>query len=265
MGRTRVIGWVLSFSLMLVACGGDSDDGSTTGATMGPGTTTTTGSTGAMGEPAGALADGPLEPGTYTFDGFVEPITFTIGEGWEADIGLAAEDKIGTAGEEETELTRFFALFHEDHPDASLGFLAPLRVVDPAKDWDEEGNLVAVPDDLIAWMTDHPFHEAEPPFDATVGTLPARAVDIRVAEVPENGWPNCGQCILWFPLSVRSEEGPLTAGDDVWGEDLDGYDRLLVVELSGRQLLVDVGATARMSFDEFIPVAEEVLATVDIG
>jgi hypothetical protein len=255
---------VLSFALLLVACG-DSDEGSTTGATEGLGTSTTAGSTGATGEPEGSLADGPLEPGTYTFEGFVEPITFTVGEGWEAEIGLAAEDTIGPAGEEETELTRFFALFHEDHPSASLGFLAPLRVVDPAKDWDQEGNLVPAPDDLVAWMADHPLHEAEEPFDTTVGTLPAKAVDVLVAEVPENGWPYCGQCVLWFPLSVRSEEGPLAAGDDVWGEDLEGFDRLIVVVVSGQQILVDVGATERNAFDEFVPIAEDVLATVEIG
>jgi hypothetical protein len=173
---------------------------------------------------------------------------------------------VGVGSEGETQLGALLALFHEDHPAANVAFVQSSRVVDPAKDWDEEDNIVPVPDDLVAWMADHPYHEAEEPFDTMVGAEPARAVDIFVAEVPRNGWPSCGgQCVLWLPLSVDQEDGPVSTDDLVFGGALEEYDRMIVVEIGGQQLLADMGSLKQNALDRFIPVAEEVLATVRFG
>ena len=266
MTRSSVRTALLSILFVVaVSCSGDaSENGSPTGPATGAtatGPTTATGST--AGGPTGAtvaapLVSGPLEPGTYTFDGSGEPLTLTVGEGWEALIeeGQANETPLGS----------FLALFNAEHPAANLAFVHPTRVVDPLKDWDEEGNVVPLPDDLIAWMHDHPMHDSQEPFDTTVGGLPARAVDIVVAEVPKNGWPSCGgQCVLWFPLSVDQEDGPLTEDDLVFGGANKEHDRQIVVEVGEETLVADIGAINAKSFEAFLPLAEEVLATVQFG
>jgi hypothetical protein len=252
---------VLALMLVAAGCAGDEQDGSPTPAATGAtGAITTTGvpaespasTTGVM-----PLAAGPLEPGSYTFDGFSEPISFTVSEGWEA---LLQEPE-----ESQTALGVFFALFNEDHPAANLAFLQSTRVVDPGKDWDEEGNLIPAPD-FIAFMADHPMHDAGEPFATTIGTVRARAVDLVVTEVPRNGWPSCGgQCVLWFPIAVDQEDGPLDENDLVFGGAFKEHDRQIAVEIGGQQLLVDIGAINARSFEAFLPLAEEILATIRFG
>lgn len=263
MSRFPVRAALLSLLLVITAaCGGDgSEDAAPTGAETGPtaatGTTAATGPSSATGTASTPLVGGPLEPGTYTFDGFTEPITFTLGEGWEAFLQDPEEG--------ETALGSFFALFNEDHPAANLAFVQATRVVDPGKDWDEEGNLIPAPD-FIAFMADHPMHEAEVPFETTLGALPANAIDLVVAEVPKNGWPSCGgQCVLWFPIAVDNEDGPVTEDDLVFAGALKEHDRMIVVEVGGQQLMADIGAINGKAFDTFLPLAEEVLATVRFG
>ena len=248
---------VVALTLVLVSCSDDSPQDVTTGLETGPSATASDGATGSIvGTPL--TEDGPLEPGTYTFEQFTVPLTFTVGAGWEAFIGVGGKD--------ETKLGSLFGLFHEDHPAANLAFVQSSRVVDPAKDWDEEGNVLPFPDDVTSWFAEHPYHKVEEPFDTTVGTVPARAVDIFVARVPKNGWPSCGgQCVLWFPLSVDQEDGPLTTDDLVFGGALGEYDRQIVVEVNGEVLLADIGSLKRKAFEAFIPLAEEVLATVRFG
>jgi len=272
MGRaSRGVVLVSLLALISAACSGD-DDGSPTGPTEVTGAATAaTAATGptATGDTAGAgatggtgatpLVSGPLEPGTYSFDRFGETVTLTLGEGWEAFVFEGPEEK-------ETALAEFFAFFNADHPAANLAFVLPTRVVDPAKEWDEADNLEPVPDDLVRWFEEHPLHEAGPVSDVTVAGLPGSAVDLVVADVPKNGWPACGgSCVLWVPVSVEHETGPLTDRDLVFAGALDEVDRQIVVEIGGQQLLIDIGAADQESFDAFLPLAEEVLATLTIG
>jgi hypothetical protein len=253
--------------LLIVAagCSGGDEGGSATDATGAAtastgatGATAATAATGATG-PSMLLENGPLEPGTYSFDGFGEPFSITLGEGWEAFV-------FEGPGEKETELGQFFALFNADHPAANIAFVQPTRMVDPAKDWDEEGNLISVADDLVAWFEQHPMHDAQRVFDTSVAERPGSGVDLVVVDVPKNGWPGCGgACVVWAPISVEHEDGPLTDHDLIFGGALDEVDREIVIVVGGQQLLIDIGAGDRKSFDAFLPLAEEVLATVQIG
>jgi hypothetical protein len=214
-----------------------------------------TGETAPAGE---ALVAGELEAGTYSFDGFAEPITFTVGEGWEAFIG---EPQAG-----DTVLGVFFALLHADHPAANVAFLTSSRVLDPGLAWNEEGSLVPAPEDLIAWFAEHPYHDADEPIDTTLAGRPARSVELTVVRRPRPGWPPCGgQCVVWMPIGVDNENGPVTEDDLMFAGAIDERDRMIVVEVGGEQLLIDIGAFDRESFDAFVPLAEEVLATLAIG
>lgn len=267
--RYERIAVVVVLGLVLVACGGDAEDGSrtsapgSTGSSAATGATAETGVSGATGvtstEAPQALENGPLEPGAYSIERFGEPITITLGEGWEAFV-YEEPDK------NETRVGEFVALFNAEHPAANIAFLLPTRVVDPEKDWDEQGNLVPLPDDLLAWFAEHPMHDAGAITQTTVAGRPARSLDLSVPEVPKNGWPACGgACVLWVPVSVDREEGPLTAEDLVFGGALEEVDRQIVLEVGGQQVLIDIGATDRRSWDAFLPLAEEVLDTLTIG
>ena len=273
MSRLAVRTVMLSLLLLVAAsCSGDgSEEASATGdqpggATSATGVTAVTGATGATGAtsatsagPAQAIEGGPLDAGTYRFDGFGETLTLTLGEGWEAFV--FTEPVKG-----QTLLGQTFVLFNADHPAANLAFVQSSRVVDPEKDWDEADNLDPMPADLAAWFAEHPRHEAEAPVEITVAGRPATSVDMTVVSVPKNGWPACGgQCVTWIPASVDNENGPLKTDDLVFAGGLGEVDRQIVVEVGGQQLLIDIGAADRKSFDAFVPLAEEVLGTVQIG
>ena len=245
-----------------VACnGGDGESAPTGGATAATGASAPTGATGATAvSEALPLVNGPLEPGTYTFDRFGEPMTFTLGEGWEAFVFEGPEKK-------ETALGEFFAIFNADHPAANITFVLPTRVVDPEKDWDEADNLDPVPDDLVQWFEEHPLHESRGVIDLMVAPgVFGSAVDMVVADVPKNGWPACGgSCVLWIPVSVEHETGPLTDHDLVFAGSLGEVDRQIGILVGGQELLIDIGAADQESWDAFLPLAEEVLATLSFG
>lgn len=132
-------------------------------------------------------------------------MSFTVGEGWSALV-------LGEPGSEQTQEAAFFALFNKDAPAWNVAFISPTRVIDPNSEWDDAGNLIPVPSDLVDWMPTHPKHEAGDLMSTTVGGLDAKAVDIVVADAPKNSWPSCGgPCVMWFPIAVDHEDGPLKA------------------------------------------------------
>jgi hypothetical protein len=206
------------------------------------------------------LTDGELPPGTYTFEGFGEPLSFTLGDGWSALL-------VPEPGSGQTQVGVGFILFNDEAPAANLSFTMPTRVVDPLKEWDETGNLIPVPDDLIAWFADHPMLRAEEPFSTTVGGRDAKAVDNVVADAPKNSWPPCvSPCVVEIPFNVDHENGPIRAGGDfMFASGLGEYDRAIVVEVAGQQLLISVDGPHAKSFEAFLPIAEQVLDSVAFG
>jgi hypothetical protein len=52
-----------------------------------------------------------------------------------------------------------------------------------------------------------------------------------------------------MPFDEDHEDGPIKAsGDTVFGGSLGEYDRLIVVEVGGQQLLIDIGGPDAKSF-----------------
>ncbi|MEO8425316.1 MAG: hypothetical protein ABI595_15570 [Actinomycetota bacterium] len=208
------------------------------------------------------LTDGDLDPGTYTFEGFGEPMSFSVGEGWSSLLQPKP-------GEGQTQVGAVFILFNADAPAANLAFSVPTRVVDPQKAWDETGNLIPVPDDLIAWFADHPMLQAEEPFATTLGGRDAKGIDYVVADAPkaEDSWPPCGSpCVVEIPFNVDHEDGPIQPGGDfMFASGLGEHDREIVVEVGGQQLLVSMGGPSEKSFEMFLPIAEDVLDSIVFG
>ena len=254
--RTAVLSCLVGAALTIcaAACGGDGSVATQPSRqpTAAPGSS----SPAVVADP---IRSGPLEAGTYLLEDFAEPMTLTLGDGWEA----VTSPKLPAGS---TRLGEAVFMINGDHPAANLAIIQPGRVVDPAKDWDEDGNIVPLPPDLIEWFADHPHHEAEAQTETVVAGRDARSVDIVVATVPKNGWPSCGgKCVLWFPLDVDNESGPVKTDDLVFGGALGEHDRQVVVDLDGQPLVIDIGAFDSKSFEKFLLLADEVLSTLTIG
>jgi hypothetical protein len=65
---------------------------------------------------------------------------------------------------------------------------------------------------------------------------------------------------------VDHEDGPVRAGGDfMFASGLGEYDREIVVEVAGQQLLISSGGPSEKSFKAFLPIAEDVLDSVVFG
>jgi hypothetical protein len=108
---------------------------------------------------------------------------------------------------------------------------------------------------------------SEEPFATTVGGRDAKGVDAVVADAPKDSWPPCGSpCVLEIPFNVDHEDGPVRAGGDfMFASGLGEYDREIVVEVAGQQLLISSGGPSEKSFKAFLPIAEDVLDSVVFG
>jgi hypothetical protein len=122
---------------------------------------------------AGRLRAGPLEAGVYATTAFEPRLRFTVGDGWRA-----------LFPDEDGEL----ALEHE--AGSFLGFDRISEVVDRAA-----GGAVDAPDDLVAWLLEHPELDSAAGPSVELAGLSATSVDARTgdAEVeifayPEGNW-----------------------------------------------------------------------------
>ena len=108
------------------------------------------------------LRVGVLPPGTYSTNRFVPQLTLTLGEGWH----LLFQD-------EEDEIA-----FERSGP-AFFGISFTTQVVDPAT-----GRPLSAPDDLVAWLANHPALEADQPEPATVVGVTGSSLEASVKDVP---------------------------------------------------------------------------------
>jgi hypothetical protein len=109
---------------------------------------------------AGRIHAGPLEPGVYASTAFDPPLRFTLGDGWRA-----------LFPDEDSEL----ALEHE--AGSFLGFDRIKEVVDPTA-----GGAVDAPDDLVAWLLEHPGLDSAAGPSVELGGLSAISVDARTGD-----------------------------------------------------------------------------------
>lgn len=108
--------------------------------------------------PSGArtLEAGLAEAGTYTMTRFQPRLTLHIDDGW---LVLFPDDDDEFALEDLADKTVFYGS-------------RVAQVVDPGS------GVGDAPDDLVAWLVDHPDLEASAPAATTVDTLPATSIDV---------------------------------------------------------------------------------------
>ena len=207
------------------------------------------------------VRDGPLPVGTYSATGFAPSLSFSVPEGWNAttDIGWANEGEVQTAIS--------VLLQKVDDPAVNIFFVHPEpgRVIDGWKEWDERRNIVPFPDDLAAWVDDHPHLDLRRVEDTTLGGAAGRAIDLRVASVQQQNLPPmCSDCLPIMPLTVTNRTGPL-ANDLFVGVSRGDEQRWIEIETEEGTVLVMIRADSREGLERSLAAIRPILRTIEIG
>ena len=199
--------------------------------------------------------------GSYSATGFAPSLSFSVPEGWNAttDIGWANESEVQTAT----------SILIQDADDPAVNILFvhpdPGRVIDGWKDWDERRNIVPFPDDLAAWIEDHPHLELRRVRATSLGGVAGTAIDLRVASVQQQNLPPmCGDCLPIMPITVTNQTGPL-ANDLFIGVSRGDEQRWVEVETPEGILLVMVSAESRKGLGRALAELQPILGTIEIG
>lgn len=195
--------------------------------------------------PAGAeIAAGELAAGRYTPTEFTPGLSFVLGEGWS---GL------------QPDLVDFLSLSRTSNDELSLSFLSPgefVAVLDPDKDYVQDPTADDLLDpsavDFAELLRGHRHYTSGPLVSTTVAGYDA--VLFESAVTSGYAYRLCPRrCVLLFATSDRTLFGSLVGSRE----------RTLVVDVGGEQLIVSISAP-QDEFADFLPVAEEVLETLEI-
>jgi len=170
-----------------------------------------------------------LSPGTYRTQSFGIPVTFAVGEGWKKPV----------------DNPDFFVLEHPPSADGPFGFIGfhlPRETYNPTQSNLELG---PPPSDFVEWITNHRLLQIVESQPVTLGGAEGTQFEITTDTVSD------------FPLFKLS--------DDDLELRFRGHIRMVVLDVAGSQLLVTYGSDLPTNFDNFEPMAETVLATVEFG
>ena len=174
-----------------------------------------------------------LRPGPYTSKKFEPPLSFSVLDGgWQVEIPEAPDVLDISRGEEE------------------FGFFNVRNVYDP----NEFAAQQPAPEDMVAWLQEHPNLEAEKPSQVSVGGVRGQQLDVVATDVPNKSIEFCGvPCVLLYPTSEGFNFVILE----------EAKHRFIVLEgVRGETVIVAFGAPA-VDFEEFLPEAQKMLKTVD--
>jgi hypothetical protein len=177
---------------------------------------------------------GELAPGKYVADNFEPAFSFrVIGKGWVVTEGserTLVEMSQGVAG-------------------PILAFLSAEQVFNPSKV--RELDSMPAPEDLVAWLEQHPYLRTDDPQAAAVGGVKGVRLDAVVASMPPT---ECGgNCLGLFTVGDRAYD---------WGVFEKEKLRFIVLEnVGGERVTIVVEAPAE-EFEEFLPKVQEVIKTV---
>jgi hypothetical protein len=179
-----------------------------------------------------------LRPGEYHTEVFKPSMSFSVGEGWALACPVAPDYVCLDPPGEETVFT----------------FLNVQEVYKPSKLIDMTGETTRAPDELVAWLQQHPYLQTSKPEPVTVGGVKGVQFDVVAGDLPKD-YPEglCGfDCVQLFRLSD---------GDD-WAVEPGNKERFTVLEdVKGETVAIDFGSPAA-GFDEFLPNAEKVVESV---
>ena len=184
---------------------------------------------------------GPLEPSTYSTARFRPGFSLGIPAGWRL---LNTEDRYS------------LSLAHGPTTDLIVGFIRPVRVVKYGERLSgptgfRNDQLLPVPDDFVAWLTDHPGMEAGPPERVELGGVEATRIDLLITD----GYRHVGCPALCTYLFVTPSADVLAnVGTKI---------RAYIIENRGETLLVGALAPKRR-FAALVAKAESLFAGLEL-
>jgi len=186
-----------------------------------------------------------LKEKDYVTDEFEPAFRLEFGEaGWAWKVSRQTADEVHVRYVPELE--------------AELLFTSPLHVFDPRNL--SESKEVPAPETVhewVSWFQSHPNLETSNPVPESVGGVSGMRIDVTCVPWPRGtSWETFLPCSPPFPTSVGGRNTSFTT-------DRETKDRYIIVDIRGETVVIDVHAPGPNSFDEFLPKAQEVLATVE--
>src|ERR687889_1797745 len=203
----------------------------------------------AEGRPLPKYDQASLPAGRYHTTEFEPSFSFRIpGNGWKF------EGPSGALGDPEHPDYLFF----EKVPEAEIAFFNLRKLKGVLKPRGPTGAVEPMPatDQLVEWFQHHPYLKTSEPEPATVGGAKGVQFDVVLANLPENHEGLCGKtahCLDIFALSTGGSS-------EVYYLKRDHY---IVLESVDGVPVVIYYSDLKDRFDEFAPVAEKVLRSVE--
>jgi hypothetical protein len=176
-----------------------------------------------------------IPAGEYTTKNFEPTLSFSVGEGWQSgipDLRYVVDIERGMS--------------------SGIDFMNVRYVYDVNNPLHSGSN--PAPDDMVAWLQQHPYLDAERPQPVTIGGVEGKQFDVSVPKMPEESPPGCGgPCLPLFELA------PGLSFAMAEGEK----ERFIVLEgVEGKTVTIAAGAPVE-EFEAFIPKAQKVLKSVE--
>jgi hypothetical protein len=203
----------------------------------------------AKGRPLPKYERAVLPAGRYYTTEFEPSLSFRItGDDWRF------EGPTGTLGDPEHPDYLFF----EKVPEGEIAFfnLRKLKGVYKPRGPTGATEPVPAPDQLVGWFRHHPYLKTSEPEPATVGGAKGVQFDVVLANLPINHEGLCGkasQCLDIFALSTGGSS-------EIYYLKRDHY---IVLESVDGVPVIIYYSDLKDRFDEFAPVAEKVLQSVE--
>jgi hypothetical protein len=176
-----------------------------------------------------------IPAGEYTTKNFKPTLSFTLGEGWQSGIP-----------------DQRYLVDIEQGTSSGIDFMNVRYVYDVNNPLHSGSN--PAPDDIVAWLEQHPYLDAEKPQPVAIGGVEGKQFDVSVPKMPEESPPGCeGPCLPLFELAPGLSFA-LAEGEK---------ERFIVLEgVEGKTVTIAAGAPVE-EFEAFLPKAQKVLKSVE--
>jgi hypothetical protein len=201
------------------------------------------------GRPLPKYDQASLPAGRYHTTEFEPSLSFRItGDGWKF------EGPTGTLGDPE----HSDYLFFEKVPEVEIAFFNLRKLKGVFKPRGPTGAVEPMPatDELVEWFQHHPYLKTSDPEPVTVGGYKGVQFDVVLANLPTNHEGLCGkasQCLDIFALSTGGSS-------QIYYLKRDHY--IVLEDVKGVPVVIYF-SDLKDEFDEFAPVAEKVLQSVE--
>ena len=217
--------WLVVAAVMLAACTSQTGQNADPTGESTPSSTPATTPPGTVAEARSDFpANGPVEAGTYHIPSSawnIAGLTLTMPEGWETQYGSPGALK---HSDQERELGFYFVIVDSIYADPCIG-----------SEGEGASNVMDVGpdvDDLANALLDQPHTVTSGPVDTSLGGLPAKRIDLTMAEDPETATCNVnipGSLQIWHSEPV----------DKYFVLSGDGTASVYILDLNGeRQVLL---------------------------